>query len=99
MTRLLIVLVGAVLWGCAGSVPPDAQLATACNQVATLYREAAIMKTAGTLPAAANTILASLATQTAAKSFCDPTAPPTDLTGALSALQAIINNLATAGVK
>ncbi len=95
MRRIIIVL---ALSGCAAQ-PIEAQLATACNSIATGYREAAILKANGKLGVSA---IADLhAAEPLAISACDPTHPPADLAQALSnattALQAI--TLANAGVK
>jgi hypothetical protein len=98
LIRLSVIAGMLVLSACAGQ-PVEAQLATACNQIATGYRSAAILKANGKLSASAIDMLHGA--EPLALSACDPTHPPTDLTTALAnataALQTI--TLAQAGVK
>lgn len=85
------------LTGCA-SQPIEAQLATACNQIATAYTEAAILKAGGKL--SATQIAAINATIPVAIQACDPSNPPTDINAAILSLTTALQTvtLAQAGV-
>lgn len=92
-----IAAVLALLTGCAAQ-PIEAQLATACNQIATAYTEAAILKAGGKL---STTQIASInATIPIAIQACDPSNPPADINAAILSLTTALQTvtLAQAGV-
>lgn len=94
---LAVYAAAIVLVGCA-SQPIEAQLATACNQIATAYTEAAILKAGGKL---STTQIASInATIPIAIQACDPSNPPADINAAILSLTTALQTvtLAQAGV-
>lgn len=98
MRRYRPIVIFLLLAGCA-SQPVEAQLATACNQAATAFREAAILRANGKLsPSAIEAISGTIPTLSAA---CDPANPPVDMTAALSGVLAAVQTvtLQNAGVK
>lgn len=93
-----IIILALALSACA-SQPVEAQLATACNQLATAYREAAVLRANGKLSDSAIGAINDVTPGVVAA--CDPDHPPANINlavaNALTALQTI--TLQTAGVK
>ncbi len=97
--KSLVIAFAIVLAACSGTAPPAAQLATACNSLATAYLTAAGYRAQGKLSAAQVKALTDL--EPIAFSSCDKAHPPTDVTSALAAVVAAEQKIAltNAGVQ
>lgn len=96
MMKRLFLAAGLALAACTATTAPplEAQLASACDAVATGYRVAAVNRAQGKLSAGSIATLTQL--EPAVSTACDPTHPPADLTTAVNDVLAAVDAIALA---